>query len=93
MDDIINNLIYPQLRKLIYGVCMSYIAIIVEWARAHNIPITEAVIENWIEILIAIIGMGLMAFWTWAKNRVKGQASVTIPKAALPEIKKIIENK
>lgn len=92
MEDFITGIIYPQLRKMIYGACMSWIAIIIEWAKTHNIPIDQAVIDNWISILIALLGMAGTAFYTWAKNKWFKQVAVIIPKASVPEVKAILGN-
>lgn len=91
MLDTLIALLAPQLRKLIYGACMTWIALIIEWATAHNIPITEAVIENWINILIALAVMAVVSVYTVLKNKLTGKVQVAVPTAAVPEVKAIVE--
>jgi hypothetical protein len=91
MDDIITGLLYPQLRKLIYGAGALWIGMLLEWAKVHNVPITEAVVDNWISILIALVGIVGSALWTWAKNKITSKTAVTVPTAAVPEIVATVE--
>ncbi len=92
MNDIITGLIYPQLRKLIYGACMSWIAMIIEWAKANNIPIDQAVIDNWISILLALLGMAACAFYTWAKNKWTSKTAVTVPTVIVPTVQSAVQS-
>ncbi|MFA5379055.1 MAG: hypothetical protein WC455_25090 [Dehalococcoidia bacterium] len=86
MLDTLITFLGPQIRKLIYGACMSWITVIVEWASLHNIPITQAVIDSWISILIALLGMAVTALWTWGYNKFTSQVRITVPTVVVPEV-------
>lgn len=86
MNDIIMNLITSNVRKFIYGACMAWIAIIIEWGKAHNVPLTQTFLDNLLDIVIALAVMGVMAVWSLLYNKFTGKSTVVVPKDAVPGI-------
>jgi hypothetical protein len=81
MDDIINGLLAPVLRKWIAGACGAWITILIE-KNVLTQPQVDTVIQ-------AVIALGLFAsvmLWTWLKNKITSKTAVTVPTAVVPEV-------
>jgi hypothetical protein len=87
MDEIINGLLGPQIRKWIAAACGAWILYLVE----HGV-LTQPQIDTVIQAVVAIGLFLLVSFFTWAMNKIKGKVSVTIPKVDVPVVKMMVKN-
>lgn len=85
MDDIINGLLGPMLRKWIAGACGVWITLLIEKGI-----LTQPQVDTVIQAIVAIGLFAVVVLWTWLKNKLAGKAAVTIPASTVPEVKRIV---
>lgn len=81
MDDIINGLIGPMLRKWIAGACGAWITILIEKG-----VLTQPQVDTVIQASIAIGLFAVVMLWTWLKNKLTSKTAVTVPTAVVPAV-------
>lgn len=86
MDEIINGLIGPMLRKWLAGACGAWIAVLIEKG-----VLTQPQADTVIQAVIAIGLFAVVALWTWIKNKVTSKTALTVPTVVVPEVKAVVE--
>jgi hypothetical protein len=81
MDDIINGLLAPVLRKWIAGACGAWITILIEKG-----VLTQPQVDTVIQAVIALGLFAVVMLWTWAKNKLTAKTAVTVPTVVVPEV-------
>ena len=85
MDDIINGLLTPVLRKWIAAACGAWITMLIEKGI-----LTQPQVDTVIQAIIAIGLFAAVMLWTWLKNKLTAKTAVTVPTVTVPEVKAIV---
>jgi hypothetical protein len=81
MDDIINGLLAPVLRKWIAGACGAWITVLIEKG-----VLTQPQVDTVIQAAIAVGLFAVVMLWTWLKNKITSKTAVTVPTETVPAV-------
>ena len=79
-----------QLRKWVFALCLGWITTIIGWCQANNVPLTQMDVERFIELVIALLLMALVSFYSSIKAKITKTTPVVVPNVVAPEVKAIV---